>query len=204
MPRVPIQISLDFNSDIYSLIAFQYIHSLNKVRILKNFFAKDGESLEELINRFCDYYPLHGERSVKIWGDRNGYFERDSSRETYYNEVVVALAKNGWTPELCAPSHNIEHGLRFIMVNRMFSGSDRFMPTIEINGNNCKGLIISVKSTPSKRTDAGIQKDKSSERNENVLAEHATHFSDTLDYALFQFFEKSEISENATFTFGSV
>ncbi|UZR93145.1 hypothetical protein [Chondrinema litorale] len=201
---VPLQISLDFNSDIYSLIVFQYLKSVNKVRILKNFYAKDGEGLEELMERFCNYYAVHNNQFVKVWGDRNGYFERDNSRNTYYNEVLNGLGKNRWVSELCAPAHNIEHGLRFIMVNRMFAGIDRFLPQVEINGNNCKELVISIKATPAKKTDVGIQKDKSSERDPNILAEHASHFSDTLDYALFQFFDSAEISDHTSFSFGSL
>jgi len=58
------------------------------------------------------------------------------------------------------------------------------IPIVRINENQCPNLIISMENAPLTSDDA-FKKDKSSERSSTIPQEHATHFSDTLDYCLF-------------------
>ncbi|NME67202.1 hypothetical protein [Flammeovirga aprica] len=185
---IPLQISLDFNANIYSAVIFQELKSLNTVRFVKEFAVEEGKELSDLIQLITDYYTFFPTQHMKIWGDRNGNFKRKGSIISYYQEVMDELQKAGWTFELLAPEHNIPHTERFLKINKMLSGKDPRLPIIEINANNCKNFIISIKNAPTKITTGGIEKDKSSETSEEIKPVHATHYSDVFDYALWQFF----------------
>lgn len=185
---VPLQVSFDFNGGIYSALVFQYLQSVNTVRFLKNFFVKDGVELPELVGQIVEYYSSHAPHFIKIWGDRNGHF-RIENRASFYDDVINAFHKAGWKTELLAPSKNIPHDLRYLIINRMLAGTEKRLPQIEINGNHCKELIISIENAPLEKATKGIKKDKSSENDQSLPQEHATHFSDCFDYGLQQFFE---------------
>ncbi|OHX67370.1 hypothetical protein [Flammeovirga pacifica] len=187
---VHLQASFDFNGGIYTCVVFQEIKSLHKVRFLKSFFVKEEKGLNDLVKEVTEYYFPHRRKFLEVWGDRNGHFASKISIASYYEEVASTLKMEGWKFSIKAPDFNIPHTDRFLYINKMLSFEDPSLPEIEINANNCKPFIISIKNAPLKKGHL-IEKDKSSEASDDILQEYATHFSDCFDYALQQYFYRN-------------
>lgn len=189
---VPLQMNLDFGGKINCMTIAQHLKSINTVNFIKEFFKKHPDILDDVVDEFIEYYEPHKASCnvIHIYRDKSGANKEANSKTSLVEDVMIRLRKAGWkvedmTPRTNNPSHIDKHKL----INAIFAGTNPVLPIVRINQDNCPNLIISMENAPVKSNDA-FEKDKSSERKDNVLQEHATHFSDTLDYCLFwQFWE---------------
>lgn len=191
---VPLQMNLDFGGKINCMTISQYLKTaaIPQVNFIKEFFRKHPDILDDLVQDFIDYYEPHKSSCnvIHIYRDKSGAKKEANSKTSLIEDVINKLRAAGWkvddrTPPTNNPSHIDKHRL----INTMLAEIDDRLPVVRINQDNCPNLIISMENAPLKGNDA-FEKDKSSERKETVLQEHATHFSDTLDYCLFwQFWE---------------
>lgn len=184
---VPLQFNLDFGGRINCGTISQYLHSLNEVRFIKEFFVKTPKKLSDLVEQFIDYYEPHKASCnvVHLYHDRSGYKQEANSKTTLAEDVENMLKRAGWrvinkTPNTNNPSH-ID---KWRLINEMLSEQNKDLPMIRINESRCPNLIISMENAPLTDNDA-FKKDKSSERSYTIPQEHATHFSDTFDYNLY-------------------
>lgn len=185
--NVPLQFNLDFGGRINCGTVSQFLSSTNEIRFLKEFFVKNPKKLNDLVQLFIDYYEPHKASCnvVHLYHDRSGYKQEANSKTTLAEDVENALRKAGWrvinkTPNTNNPAH-IE---KFRLINEILSEQNENLPKVRINENRCPNLIISMENAPLTDNDA-FKKDKSSERSTTIPQEHATHFSDTVDYCLF-------------------
>lgn len=189
---VPLQMNLDFGGKINCMTVSQYLKSINRINFVKEFFRKHPDILDDLTQDFIDYYEPHKASCnvVHIYRDKSGAKREANSKTSLVEDVIIKLRQAGWkvedrTPNTNNPAHIDKHKL----INTMLAEIDPKLPIVRINQDNCPNLIISMENAPLKGNDA-FEKDKSSERSLVTLQEHATHFSDTLDYCLFwQFFD---------------
>lgn len=191
---VPLQMNLDFGGKINCITVSQYLKTARTptVNFIKEFFKKHPEILDDVVQEFIDYYEPHKSSCniIHIYRDKSGAKKEANSKTTLVEDVMKKLRAAGWkvedkTPRTNNPAHIDKHKL----INTMLAEIDPCLPIVRINQDNCPNLIISMENAPLKGNDA-FEKDKSSERSETTLQEHATHFSDTLDYCLFwQFWE---------------
>ena len=159
----------------------------NEIRFIKEFFVKNPKKLSDLVEEFIEYYEPHKHSCniVHLYHDRSGYKQEANSKTTLAEDVENALRKAGWrvinkTPNTNNPAH-IE---KFRLINEILSEQNENLPKVRINENRCPNLIISMENAPLTDNDA-FKKDKSSERSTTIPQEHATHFSDTVDYCLY-------------------
>lgn len=185
--NVPLQMNLDFGGKINCLTISQYLKTQHTVNFIKEFFRKNPDILDELIDDFIAYYEPHKAscNEVHLYYDRYGSKKEANSKTTLAEDVINKLRKAGWkvidkTPK----TNNPPHAAKYTLLNLILSEIDPRLPVVRINENNCPNLIISMENAPLKGNDA-FEKDKSSERSVIILQEHATHFSDTLDYNLY-------------------
>lgn len=184
---VPLQMNLDFGGKINCMTISQYLASQNTVNFIKEFYRKNPDILDELVQDFIDYYEPHKDSCnvIHIYYDRYGNKKEANSKTTLAEDVIAKLNKAGWkvinkTPD----SNNPPHAEKYKLINYILAETDVRLPWVRINADNCPNLIISMENAPLKGNDA-FEKDKSSERSTTILQEHATHFSDTLDYNLY-------------------
>lgn len=184
---VPLQLNLDFGGRINCGTVSQYLSSINEIRFIKEFYAKNPHKLSDLVQQFIDYYEAHKESCnvVHLYHDRSGYKQEANSKTTLAEDVENMLRAVGWTVINKTPNtNNPPHIDKFRLVNEILSEENTKLPRLRINENQCPNLIISMENAPLTSDDA-FKKDKSSERSTTIPQEHATHFSDTVDYNLF-------------------
>lgn len=184
---VPLQFNLDFGGRINCGTVSQHLESIGEIRFIKEFFVKNPQKLSDLVNQFIEYYKAHQSSCnvVHLYHDRSGYKEEANSKTTLAEDVENALRAAGWVVINMTPNtNNPAHINKWRLINEILSEQNDRLPKVRINENQCPNLIISMENTPLKTEDA-FQKDKSSEKSKTLPQEHATHFSDTLDYCLY-------------------
>ena len=199
---VPLQMNLDFGGKINCMTVSQYLKSQHQVNFIKEFFRKNPDILDELVDDFIEYYEPHKSscNEIHLYYDKYGNNREANSKFTLAETITNRLRKAGWKVINKTPrSNNPSHVAKYTLINNIFSEADTRLPIVRINADNCPNLIISMEHAPLKGNDA-FEKDKSSERSTTILQEHATHFSDTLDYNLYwQFWHLSDTRVQASF-----
>ncbi|MDR2205761.1 MAG: hypothetical protein LBE36_06375 [Flavobacteriaceae bacterium] len=184
---IPLQMNLDFGGNINCMTVSQFLKSINTVNFIKEFFRKHPNILDDVVQDFIDYYEPHKAscNEVHIYRDKSGNKKEANSKTTLAEDVINKLRAAGWKVIDKTPNtNNPGHLAKYKLINYILAENDARLPLVRINADNCPNLIISMENAPLKGDDA-FEKDKSSERSKVTLQEHATHFSDTLDYNLF-------------------
>lgn len=157
-------------------------------KFLKTFHVKSPKIIDDLIDEeFAPYYSSHSKKEIHLYYDRNGNNRQANSRLTLAEQAIAAFKRNGWkvivkTPRTLDPPHNE----KFVVVNYLLRyGGTKGLPNIRINMHNAYDLTVSLEDAPAKEGSKGIQKDKSSERSKVIPQEHATHFTDAFDLAVY-------------------
>lgn len=200
--NVPLQMNLDFGGKINCMTVSQFIRTQNRVNFIKEFFKKHPSIVNELIDEFIEYYKPHQStcNEVHLYYDKSGNNREANSKLTLAEQVIARLRAAGWKVINKTPrTNNPPHLAKFTLINSILAEQDYKLPVIRINADNCPNLIISMENAPLKGNDA-FEKDKSSERSTVILQEHATHFSDTLDYNLYwQFWHLADTRSQSSF-----
>ncbi len=182
-------ISVDWGGNINSMTVSQYSKALNEYRVLKEFWVKSPDIIDDLIDKFVKYYEPHLEKKVEFYYDRNGNSKVANSKLTYAEQVEAILKRHRWKVYRKTTGADPLHMNKFLLINRMLRGGVSGLPAFLINRHNCPDTIISMEHAEAIEQGNAIKKDKSSERRKSVQQEHATHLSDTVDlpiYALFK------------------
>lgn len=173
-PKQSICISIDKNNAICSATIYQdKAHSFD---MINNIWVK-YQTITDLIELFCDTYKDQENKRIKVYGDRNLYDIEPKTGNSYVALIKTLLIKNGWGVSIEVDASNMEHSIRYFVVNYALSFANIQKP-IRMNGYTCEAAIISIRNTAS-RDD---KKDKRSERDSKMPQEYATHLSDTFDY----------------------
>lgn len=183
----PLQVNIDFGGNINCITVSQYLKSINTVNFIKEFHRKHPDILDDVVQDFIDYYSSHKStcNEIHIYRDKSGNKKEANSKTTLVQDVINKLKANGWKViDKTPPTNNPGHLEKWRLINEILAENNSRLPKVRINQDNCPNLIISMENAPAKSND-GFEKDKSSERSKVILQEHATHFSDTLDYNLF-------------------
>lgn len=178
----PLHISLDFNQAFNSMTVWQI--NGRGLYCINEFFVSGNHIIDDLILAFCDYYHLHSNRSVYIYGDATGNFIPYDTQRTMFDAISNILAENYFHPELKTTyKQNPEHLLKQQRINKLLREETIDLPFVRFNTAACPFTIKSLKNSP--LTDK-FKKDKTSEKKAEILPENATHLSDTVDYFLYE------------------
>jgi hypothetical protein len=180
--NLPLELSFDFNASITSCIVAQ--EHPKEIRLINEFFVKESETnlLDELLNKFIDEYKSHAIKDIFIYGDRNGRNKKVDDNRSFYDKIVDRLILEGFNPILMVRESYPSHKDKYILINTLFSESEKYTPRIRINKNRCKFLIVSIQGA---NMINDFQKDKRSEESKSLDQERATHLSDCFDYLIF-------------------
>lgn len=197
-PSEPLEICFDWGSSASFLEVAQTshfdwsTHTLMPDRIVDNtineFFVKREEETDTevnaLVDKFCHYYRHHTNKILFFFRDRYGDAHRANSRRTYNELAIARLQKHGWTVEtrthrgMEPPQHD-----KYLLWSYILAETDRRFPIKRFNAQRCKYILISMNNTRVRQSPSTgkFEKDKSSERNDSILPEEATHFGDVVD-----------------------
>lgn len=145
-----------------------------------------GVMINDLVDRFCEYYQHHQNKQIIYIHDRYGDHRQPNAKNSKaYNEQAIDRFKlKGWSVTSLhhrgqePPQHE-----KYLLWGNILKkdDDDKLFPNIRFNGNKCKFTLISMNNTRVIDKDGKWEKDKSSERKNSVLPEEATHFGDAAD-----------------------
>lgn len=195
-PNLPLEITCDWGSaasfmEVAQERNFDFVAKMLTEQPVDNnineFFVKPDDSddtmVNSLIDKFCDFYRYHINKTVHFYRDKYGDARRANSKKTYNEIAIQRLERHGWTV-IQHTHHGIEppqHD-KYLLWAAILAESDPRFPKKRFNGNRCRYTLISMNNTRVIEDSSGkFTKDKRSERNKSVLPEQATHLGDAVD-----------------------
>jgi hypothetical protein len=192
----PLIVSLDFG--VFNCCVVSQLQD-HEYKVLKSFHVKSPKLLDDLfIEQFIPYYYPHQEKKIHLYGGHDGNNRLPNSSRTLFQQVEDLLRAHGWSVYLMTRGAAATHFDKYLMLNAMLKGHDK-LPSILINEHNNRDLIVSLERAEAREGNSGVEKNKSSERNQSILQQHATHYSDAFDIPLMMFNDKFK----GTTSFGS-
>jgi len=88
---------------------------------------------------------------------------------------------------------------KYLLWMNILKANDPQFPKVIFNGKNCKHTLTSMNNTRVIERNGKFDKDKNSERNNKILPEEATHFSDAADKIIWTKYGKPLCSHTSTY-----
>ena len=174
----PLLIAMDYNNKINSLVVGQ--PKDNKILALNFLYVETPKILPDVVQKFCDYYAHHEEKTVIYYYDHTAVY-KDASRDySFADEVIQKLQDNGWNviDEYIgqAPAHNKKYFFVSLGMTKQ-----RGLPFPMFNKYNCDKLITSMELAGARSGRNGFEKDKRPENDPNIPPVQTTHPADAWD-----------------------
>lgn len=187
-PTLPLHISHDWGKFNCITIDQEYPKEVRFINAMHTFNGgPNPEDLNDLADKFADYYRMHRTKIVYQWGDKSGNNAVSNSKLNHFEQFAERLRDKGWRV-IRKKTGDIEHLERGRFIGNMHKGEDTRLPKVRYNSINCADLRISLEAAQMN----GDKKDKRSELNPAIKPEHATHYSDAHDYRLYHGFKHRE------------
>ncbi|WP_373399694.1 hypothetical protein V8V91_08555 [Algoriphagus halophilus] len=181
----PMDLSFDFGN--FTCMWVGQEHKLEHTyKLINTFHTEDNEILDDVVEKFCEYYAPKLNRLVCIYGDKMGNYKGGNTRWTQFETIERILLKHGFRVHF-EYSGDVDHLDRHDYINQLLRQENKRLPSIEFNKANCKDAKIALETT--QMIDG--KKDKRPER-QNIEQKHAPHYGDALDYLLYPKFKGLE------------
>ena len=212
----PLELSFDWGSKACFMEVAQESHfDWATKRVLPNrivdltineFFTKwqdetDDTALNVLIDKFCDYYRYHANKEIHYFRDRYGDVRLANNKKSYNETAIDRLEKKGWSViqyvhrGIEPPQHD-----KYLLWANITAENDERYPIKRFNASKCRYMLISMNNTRVRMNSQGkFEKDKNSERRDNIPPEEATHFGDVVDKRVWTKYGDILTHPNATF-----
>lgn len=185
----PLELSLDFNTDICWLLVCQELG--REFRVVNSMYKKphgtkeqqESNLLIQLADWFCETYQSHQKKDVFIYGDPGGNSTSATTSADnlpFFDQFCNKLKSKGFNIFRRELVSYPKHKDKFILVNYLLGESNERAPKIRMNMINNKAFMIALQNTKVK-TDKSFKKDKSSEKSARQR-EYATDGTDAFDY----------------------
>lgn len=175
-PDLPIHGSHDWG--VFNCLTIDQQHA-KEIRFINTMHVHNPQTIDDLADHFIQYYRFHRNKLFYQWGDTTGNNKQANKTENYFEQFANRLRANGWRV-IQKKTGYVEHVERHRFIAVLHSEEDKRFPIIRYN-KRCVDLKIALESTQMKDT----KKDKSSETNQSVRPQHATHYTDAHDYRLY-------------------
>jgi hypothetical protein len=194
-----LDVAVDWGDHINVLVVGQAYR--DEYHVTNGLFVKKPEKIQDLAEKFCNYYQHHRTKRINLPYDQTAYGGHGAFDSTYIDEFIKVVRKNGWSVN----AHNLgavpSHESRYLLWSQILSEKDPDFPKYRFNKMNCEFILISMHAAPAKQSRRGFEKDKKSERDRrNTPQEEATHFSDAMD--TLAWYKHSSILNGRTNDFG--
>lgn len=178
---LPLEIALDYNIAICTLVVGQRVEQT--LRTVRAMWVKSPQTLEDLIDKFCQYYKYHPLHEVTYYYDATAVARAASTGYSYSDLVIRKLEEGGFHVNGVNCGTPIRHALKFNYINAAFRGEGDFLLP-RFNSEACDDLITAIELTGSVVTKSGFGKDKSAEKRPDSYEfpdQHKTHITDAWD-----------------------
>jgi hypothetical protein len=178
----PLVVALDYQASISPLVACQFSERVTGKRTL-NFlqahYVLQPLGLRHVVDAFCEANKLRPCKEVIYLYDHTAV-AKDSVRNPYWVEVEDAFKKNGWSIRSIYMGAAPGHSEKYRKMDHWFAEDTDTTVPIRMHKIHCAHMIMSMDMAGLKNN-AGIEKDKSTEKKKNYPQHLATHFSDVFD-----------------------
>ena len=139
-----------------------------ELRAIKEFYCCYPDEQPELARQFYDFFGHDSlNKRILLYHDRAGNKKREDLEQitTDARALKRELEAYGFEVELMSEGQaTIYHWQQFKLLQLMFSGRSRALPSVLIDENECKNLCSAIMLSPLKKTEGRIELDKSSEK----------------------------------------
>ncbi|MEM7297618.1 MAG: terminase family protein [Bacteroidota bacterium] len=176
-PDKEIDASFDFNSKFTSCSLWQ--DHCEELRAVGVQWVK-YDLIENLVDQICNTLSSHPTKHVRIFGGKDGHtVQKQINQYSMFERIQKRFNERGWNADVKAniSTSDIGFKLRHSVVNNILKEEDPSLPRVRF----CyvaRQLYVSMSMAPVKDD---FDKDKSSELDEDIAQEYATHLSDTFD-----------------------
>jgi len=164
-PDAKLELGFDPGS-FASFVVGQEKKKQNEYRVLKEFYVYAPEDLPDLARKFNSYFTSRRNRHIDLYYDRAGNQKKNKQKLqlTAAKELKAELERYGWSVRLMNErQRTIYHWEHYKLNSRLMAESERNLPRIRIDGNECPNLVSAIQLSPRKETNGDIELDKSSE-----------------------------------------
>lgn len=179
----PMDIAFDYGANINTIHAEQ--ERDGESHGLMSMFVLTPNTIDVLVNKFCDYYTAKSNKDIFYRYDHTALFKTGIATVDYKDVVIATFIKRGWNIIPIYQGQAPGHHARKLFWEIFLKGEDRRLPLFRINKHNCKYMQISMENAGVVVGKNGFEKDKRPERVKKMLQEEATHFSDAADTLYF-------------------
>ncbi len=189
---LPLELACDFNAKIGVMLVAQDMG--DRLRFCDEIFSTDKDKAEDgsdtygiasenvascLVKLFLERYGKRALKRLTVYGDRGGWSRSAQSNVPIYEQMQRELAAAGWQVSINVPRAYYSHKIKHMLIDKVLKGQKPF-PQVEIDGQRCKYLIISLRNS-------GMNPDfTKNKKAEQLLVDQrtTTHASDAFDYIL--------------------
>lgn len=194
----PLIVSLDFGV-FNSCVVSQFHRDIYEYRVLKSMWVKSPKLLSDLfLEQFIPYYQDHQEKVIHLYGGHDGNNDQVNAAQTLFEQVETLLRAHGWKVYTLTRGQAARHHAKYLLINAMLKETDRNLPRIRINQDNCADLIIALEHAEAKEGAKGVEKEKKHERNKSMLQQHTTHLTDAFDVPIYALYNDQFTGTNLT------
>ena len=164
-PDAKLELGFDPGS-FASFVVGQEKKKQNEYRVLKEFYVYAPEDLPDLARKFNAFFINRRNRHIDLYYDRAGNQKKNKQKLqlTAAKELKAELERYGWGVRLMNErQRTIYHWEHYKLNSRLMAESERNLPRIRIDGNECPNLVSAIQLSPRKETNGDIELDKSSE-----------------------------------------
>lgn len=183
-PKELLDITFDFGGWFNCAIVFQ--EDRRTERALRSFHVKEKD-VRTLVDNICTNYAKHEFKLARVWGEPRGH-DRTAIGSTIFDIVKRRFMENGWSCDInVRSSYTRKHAERHTLLNEILEEVNMKMPKLRVNDQECKDLVIAIQLA---EVGPDFTKNKSKEKDRLYPQEHATHYTDALDYYFVQKYER--------------
>lgn len=177
IPDQPICIGMDYNANINWMVCGQ--PDGRELKVLKSFYVKYERKIPELIEDFCRYYKPHNCHEVVFYYDSTALSSNYAVNDEDFKFVICTeFERYGWTVTPVYIGNPMNHGEKYLLINRMLAGQTNLKPIF--NEPNNEDLLISIRTAQIYNNKKDKRGEKLAETEEDKL-ENRTDGSDAFD-----------------------
>ncbi len=177
----PLIIGFDSNSAISTACVAQVAEG--KLRVLKSFFVKTPQKLEQLVEKVCEYYQYKLCKEIIFFYDHTFVWTTGNNSESYRDTIVRVLESHRWDVTDVYIGQAAKHEWKHDQIDRALKGNaDLLYPVFNMYNNEF--LKMAMEQAAVKVGKTGFEKDKSPEATEDSPDnpdEYKTHVTDAFD-----------------------
>jgi hypothetical protein len=188
---LPLHVGIDFGAAINWFVTAQELKSIRTVNFINSMYVKSPLIIDDLVEKWCDYYEPHPKKLVYIYPGADGHNRQPNvkGQVSYVDQAKRIFRKRGWIVVDKKPvKHEYSHHEKYLLWARCLAQKDVRFPKVGINLVNAASLFLVMENTPAKDYGGKIQKVKASEKANILNREEATDAGDAADQILFSLY----------------